>query len=238
MKAWRFLMPSAIGFTLKNVFHGVWDKLTGAPSRPLQSMAYVAQHAKPGDPRDVLLTLDRFATEVRWLMSVGPSKNRVFREVAAQLPDNPRVLELGAYCGYSSIVIATTLGNSANVTSVEISSDSVQAARANVAVAGLSDRVKFIKGASSDVIPTLSGAFDMVFLDHWKDLYLDDLKLIEQHGLLKPGSVVVADNVGEIFGAERYLDYVRGCGAYRSENRADTIEYTELPDAVEISTRL
>ena len=82
---------------------------------------------------------------------------------------------------------------------------------------------------------TLEGTFDMVFLDHWKDLYLGDLQLMEEHGLLKPGSIVVADNVGEFFGAEPYLQYVRESGKFDSENRVATIEYTSLPDAVEIS---
>jgi hypothetical protein len=46
---------------------------------------------------------------------------------------------------------------------------------------------------------------------------------------------VVADNVGKIFDADIYLDYVRNCGHYESENRPATIEYTSMPDAVEIS---
>jgi catechol O-methyltransferase len=58
---------------------------------------------------------------------------------------------------------------------------------------------------------------------------------MEHRDLLKQGSVVVADKVGEIFGADKYLNYVRTCGRYDSSNRVATIEYTSLPDAVEIS---
>jgi catechol O-methyltransferase len=238
MQAWRFLMPGALGFTLKNFLHGGIDRLTGKPSRPLRTIDYVAANARAGDPRDVLRSLDRFATEVRWLMSVGPEKDAVIREVAPRLPENPRVLELGAYCGYSAILIADTLGPGATLTSLEINPDMVTATRANVGVAGLSDRVTVIEGSSSDSIGELEGTFDLIFLDHWKDLYLPDLKLMESRGLLKSGTVVVADNVGEIFGAEKYLDYVRNSGSYHSENRPATIEYTNLPDAVEISTHL
>lgn len=66
-------------------------------------------------------------------------------------------------------------------------------------------------------------------------MYRSDLELLEKSGLLHPGSIVVADNVGEVFGAADYLDYVRNCGRYDSENRPATIEYTQIPDAVEIS---
>lgn len=234
MQAWRFLMPGTIGFTLKNSWHGLLDKLTGKPSRPTQTVAYVATHAERGNPEDVLRALDRFAREERWLMSVGPEKGPLIDEVRSQLPQNPRVLEFGAYCGYSSIMIARLLGPTAQVTSVEINEECVAAARANLDVAGLASRVTVLHGASSDTIPTLQGPFDMVFLDHWKQLYLADLQSLETHGLMRPGTVVVADNVGEIFGAEEFLDYLRNCGKYRCENRQATIEYTNIPDAVEI----
>ena len=102
--------------------------------------------------------------------------------MAQRLPANARVLELGAYCGYSSIMIASTLGAAARVTSIEINKDAVASSRANVEMAGLSDQITFVHGPSSKMISTLEGRFDLVFLDHWKDLYTPDLQLIEQCG--------------------------------------------------------
>lgn len=235
MQLWRFLLPSALGFTLRNAAHAAIDKVKGAPARTVQAAKYVAQHARQGDPQDVLHTLDEFATEQRWLMSVGPDKGPLIEEMASRLPANARVLELGAYCGYSSILIAQAFGADASIVSIEIDEDSISSARANVAHAGLSDQITFIHGPSTKMIGQLDGAFDLVFLDHWKDLYKSDLQRIEQRQLIGPGSIVVADNVGEIFEADVYLDYVRNCGHYHSENRPATIEYTAMPDAVEIS---
>jgi catechol O-methyltransferase len=235
MQFWRFLMPSALGFTLKVTAQTAIDKVKGAPARTVQAAQYVAQHARPGDPADVLRTLDKFATEERWLMSVGPDKGPLIQEMAGRLPDNARVLELGAYCGYSSILIAQAFGPDASIVSIEIDEDSVASARAIVAHAGLSDQITFVHGPSSKMIAHLDGAFDLVFLDHWKDIYKSDLQFIEQRQLLKPGSIVVADNVGKFFNPDIYLDYVRNCGHYKSENRPATIEYTAIPDAVEIS---
>jgi catechol O-methyltransferase len=235
MQKWRFLMPGTLGFTLREGSHTLIDRLSGAPARTLRARDYVAQHARRNDPQDVLHTLDRFAREVRFLMSVGPDKGPLIGELADKLPANARVLELGAYCGYSAIMIANSLGPEASIVSIEIDADSVASASANVAFAGLSNQVDFVHGGSTDMIPTVEGPFDLVFLDHWKDLYRSDLQLIEAQGLLRPGSIVVADNVGKVFGAGPYLDYVRGCGNYVSENRRATIEYTSIPDAVEIS---
>ena len=235
MRFWRFLRPVALGFTVKTLRQALVDKIRGAPSRPVQAARYVARHARRGDPADVLRTLDRFAEEERWLMSVGPEKGPLMAELAGRLPADARVLELGAYCGYSSILIAQAFGPGARITSVEIDEKAVESSRANVEVAGLSDRITFLHGPSTEVIDTLDGSFDLVFLDHWKDLYKQDLQRIEERGLIGPGSIVVADNVGEIFAPEAYLEYVRGCGRYDCEHREATVEYTAVPDAVEIS---
>jgi catechol O-methyltransferase len=235
MKLWRFLHPSALGFTLKTISQALVDKIRGAPARPIQAARYVANHARTGDPEDVLRTLDQFAQQERWLMSVGPKKGPLIKELAQRLPANARILELGAYCGYSSIMIASAFGPQARITSIEIDRDAVASSRANVEVAGLSDRITFVHGPSTRMIATLEGRFDLVFLDHWKDLYKPDLQLIEQRELIGPGSIVVADNVGKIFAPETYLNYVRNCGHYDCEHREATIEYTSVPDAVEIS---
>lgn len=235
MQLWRFLHPSALGFTLKTTSQALIDRVKGAPARPVQVAQYVARHARRGDPEDVLHTIDRFAREERWLMNIGPEKGPLIRELAQRLPANARILELGAYCGYSSMMIASAFGPQARITSIEINEDAVASSRANVEVAGLSEQITFLHGPSTNIIATLEGRFDLVFLDHWKDLYKTDLQLIEQRELIGPGSIVVADNVGKIFAPEYYLNYVRSCGHYDCENRQATIEYTSVPDAVEIS---
>jgi catechol O-methyltransferase len=235
MKFWRFLTPRMLGFTARTVRQFVVDKLRGAPARPVQAAAYVARHARAGDPEDVLRTIDRFAREERWLMNVGPEKGPLIQELAGRLPGAARILEIGAYCGYSSILLSSTFGPEARITSIEIDEDAVASSRANVEVAGLSDRITFVHGPSTKMISTLEGPFDLVFLDHFKDLYKRDLQEIEERGLIGPGSIVVADNVGDVFDPHEYLDYVRSSGRYDSEHREATIEYTDLPDAVEIS---
>ncbi len=235
MQIWRFLMPSTIGFSFRMFRETLFDRLTGAPPLPLRVRDFVAEHARRGDPQDVLEIMDRFATEIRFLMNIGPDKGPLVRELLARLPGNARILELGAFCGYSSILLADTLGEEGRVVSVELSGAAVEGSRANVDFAGLSNRVEIHHGSSTDTIPNLEGSFDLVFLDHWKDLYKTDLEVIEANGLLHPGSIVVADNVGPLFGATEYLDYVRNCGRYDSENRVATVEYSSVPDAVEIS---
>ena len=235
MQYLRFFHPRAWGFTWRLKKEAFIDRITGAPAKQIQVANYVEEHVREADPEDVLRTIDRFAAEERWLMNIGPEKGPLIQELADRLPADANILELGAYCGYSSIMLANTFGTACRVTSIEINDVAVDSSRRNVEMAGLSDQITFIHGPSAEIIPTLEGRFDLVFLDHWKDLYKQDLQLIEQRELIGPGSIVVADNVGDIFNPEEYLDYVRSCGHYESENRPAKIEYTSVPDAVEIS---
>ena len=96
------------------------------------------------------------------------------------------------------------------------------------------------------MIPTLARRLggrpvDVLFVDHIKERYLADLRLIESAGLLRDGSVVCADNV-VFFGLQEYIDHVRSSGLYRSSRtRTARLEYTErertgtFADGVEVS---
>ena len=49
---------------------------------------------------------------------------------------------------------------------------------------------------------------DFVLLDHWKDMYLPDIKVILETNILAPNAVVVADNT--LFpGTPEYLEFIR-----------------------------
>jgi hypothetical protein len=82
-----------------------------------------------------------------------------------------------------------------------------------VDLAGLTDLVKVIVGSSDEGIARLAASgqlkgVDLMFLDHYKPAYTTDLKLCEELGLIKKGSVLAADNVIKP-GNPPYLKYVR-----------------------------
>jgi len=215
------------------------DKLSGKPSRPFQALSWVERNARAGDPASVLAALDDFGRNRRFLMNVGDEKgpllSSTLRDAVAGVAA-PRVLELGCYCGYSAILMASELPDGGHLTSIELDPGNVQAATRMVDFAGCADRVTIVQGSAGDVIPTLQGRFELVFLDHWKNLYLSDLQAIERAGLLHEGSVVFADNVGPAFGMQAYLDYVRSSPRYESRYVRSHVEYTSIEDGCEIST--
>lgn len=76
---------------------------------------------------------------------------------------------------------------------------------------------------------------DFLFIDHVKDLYLRDLKLALALGLLKPGTIVVADNVLTP-GAPEYRAFVESDSRFETTAHHTLVEYHKhLKDIVLVS---
>ncbi len=187
-------------------------------------------------PEEVLASIEGAAPK-QGLPIIGPKRGLLLDEVVNK--HNPStILEVGTLVGYSAIRMARHLKDGGRMTCVELSGERARAARANFELAGLSDHIEVIVGDAIEVLPTLKERFDMVFLDAAKEDYLAYLLSIE--GLLRRGSVVVADNV-KSHAAELapYLDYVRNSGKYASTYREAPPNFGNGPgDAVEISVML
>lgn len=105
-----------------------------------------------------------------------------------------RVLEIGTLGGYSTIWLARGIPNDGQVITIEAEPVNADIARTSLARAGVDDRVEIRVGRAEDVLPTLSGEFDLVFIDADKEsntLYLDWAARLGH-----PGTVVVVDNIG------------------------------------------
>ncbi len=164
---------------------------------------YVVANARKGDIDDVIAKVDEFAYEKSFLINVGDEKGELLD--AAVRRANPGVaLELGTYCGYSSLRIARA-APSAKVFSVELADANADVARRIWAHAGIDDRVTCVVGTIGDGGRTLDALaaehgfaadkLDFLFIDHDKGAYLPDLQSILDRGWLHRGSIVVADNI-------------------------------------------
>ncbi len=168
---------------------------------------------------------------------IGPEKG-VFLDTAVRRAKPKRVLELGTLVGYSAIRIGRLIPAKARIICVERDENYAKIARKNFQRAGLSDRIRIIVGDAKKVLPTLTGEFDLVFIDATKEEYFTYLKLVEPR--LHKGSIVVADNVGVFADAMRdFIEYVRHSGKYMSEYHESFLEFNpKIKDGVEVSIRL
>jgi catechol O-methyltransferase len=211
------------------------------------ALEYVMQRAPAGNIDAAIAAIDEYAYEKSFLINVGDEKGKIL-DAAVERVKPQRVLELGAYVGYSALRIARQLPAGAHLFSVEFNADNARIAGRMIEHAGVADRVTFIVGTLGDGGKTRSalaerygfgpGSLDLVFIDHDKDAYLPDLKRIVDAGWLHPGSVVVADNV-QFPGAPEYRAHMKAEEGRRwtTEEHATTVEYQRLiPDVVLVST--
>ncbi|TKC45399.1 catechol O-methyltransferase isoform X2 [Monodon monoceros] len=217
------------------VLHPVRNLLMGN-SKEQRILRHVLQHAVAGDPQSVLDAIDAYCSQKEWAMNVGDKKGQIVDAVLRE--QRPSVLlELGAYCGYSAVRMARLLLPGARLLTIELNPDYAAITQQMVDFAGLQDRVTVVVGASEDIIPQLKKKYDvdtvdMVFLDHWKDRYLPDMLLLEECGLLRKGTVLLADNV-ICPGTPEFLEYVRGNSRFECTHFSSLLEYSQVVDGLE-----
>lgn len=112
-----------------------------------------------------------------------------------------RVLELGTLFGYSGTWIARQLPAGGHLDTVELDDLHADAAEHWFRQAGVDDRVTVHRGRALDVLATLSGPYDLAFVDADKEPYPTYARLALER--LRPGGVLVMDNV---FGGGRILN--------------------------------
>lgn len=101
-----------------------------------------------------------------------------------------RILEVGTAHGLSACYLGA---NGAEIVTIEWDEAVAKRSQETLDEAGINAQV--VAGDAMKVIPTLTGKFDLVFLDANKDGYAEQTKLIQESGLLEDGALILADNV-------------------------------------------
>jgi catechol O-methyltransferase len=208
-----FLRWSVIRMMLNRKLTTTWQVGDGREEELAQ---YVLANARQGDPHDVIRAIDEFCATRKVMINVGDEKGEILDRAVRRVSPQ-RVLELGTYCGYSALRMSRIMPAGARLCSIEFSPDNAAIARRILSHAGVGDQVTVVVGTLGDGGATIErleaehgfgdGTVDFVFVDHAKDVYLPDLVRILDRHWLRPGSVVVADNV-RFPGAPEYRAYM------------------------------
>lgn len=108
-----------------------------------------------------------------------------------------RILEIGTLGGYSTIWLAGALPADGRLVTLELEPHHAEVARANIARAGLDDRVEVRVGPAVETLRGMIAAgeapFDFIFVDADKEGYPAYLRAAL--ALSRPGTMIVFDNV-------------------------------------------
>ncbi len=142
---------------------------------------------------ELLLKLEQEAQE-EGIPIVGPVVGELLF-ILARATAAANILELGTATGYSTIYLGRgCAASNGQVLTLELDADMARRARRNFATAGLADRLEVRVGQALDLLPTLTGPFDLIFMDIDKESYLPALPFC--YHLLKVGGLLITDNVG------------------------------------------
>tara|TARA_R110002049_G_scaffold2750_2_gene21429 strand:+ start:198539 stop:199234 length:696 start_codon:yes stop_codon:yes gene_type:complete len=129
-------------------------------------------------------------------IDVSPLQGK-FLHLLVQISGAKRVLEIGTLGGYSTAWMASALPEDGELTTIEINAAHAGVAAANLAQAGLTDRVHLRLGDANAILAEMirleTSAFDFVFID--ADKVSGEAYFKSALELTRPGSTIVCDNM-------------------------------------------
>jgi predicted O-methyltransferase YrrM len=127
------------------------------------------------------------------MLNLEPDTARLVH-ILARSSGAKRILEIGTSNGYSTIWLASVVGeNGGRVTTIDVSADKQSRARENLQRAGLLDFVELLLGKAGTIVKELAGPFDVVFIDADRTGAAENLKALMPK--LAPSVLLLADNV-------------------------------------------
>lgn len=121
---------------------------------------------------------------------ISRDAQRLIRTIlAAQKPDV--ILEIGTAVGFSSVFMCAC--SDARIVTIENYAKRIPVAKENIRLAGYEDRITLIEGNAGEILPSLTGPFDLIFLDAAQGQYIAFLSEIRR--LLRSGGILITDNV-------------------------------------------
>jgi len=118
------------------------------------------------------------------------------------------ILEVGTAYGYSTLWLAHAAKETGGkVTSLESRGDKIAYARTRLSEAGLDGFVDVIHGDAVATLTALSGQWDFVLIDVWKELYVECFDLI--YPAVRHGGFITADNMITPLATRRFAEAYR-----------------------------
>lgn len=136
-------------------------------------------------------------------------ENGQFLNFLARTLGAKRILEIGTSNGYSALWFAEALQHTnGHLDTIEFDPGRHAEARANVTAADMDDWITLHQGDALQIIPTLDGPYDLVFLDADKPQYLAYAQLALPK--LRPGGLLIGDDTVSLAAQMGdYLEFVR-----------------------------
>jgi predicted O-methyltransferase YrrM len=156
------------------------------------AQAYASQFTSPEDALLQEISAATQAAHPHAHMLSGHVQGK-FLEMISCLLQPRRILEIGTFTGYSALCLAKGLLKDGKIHTIELRDEDASVARANFNRSIDAEKIILHVGNALSIIPGLNETWDLVFIDADKVNYTHYYQLVLP--LVRPGGVIVADNV-------------------------------------------
>ncbi len=104
-----------------------------------------------------------------------------------------KILEIGTAVGYSAMCFSKYLQEDGIIDTIERDEERIVEAKVNIEKVGVAEKINILEGDAVEILPTLTGKYDMIFIDAAKGKYPFFLK--EALRMLEKNGVILADNI-------------------------------------------
>lgn len=104
-----------------------------------------------------------------------------------------RILEIGTAVGYSAMCFSEYLSANGKIDTIERDEERIKQAKENIKKVEVENKINILEGDAVEILPTLEGTYDMIFIDAAKGKYPFFLK--EALRMLAKDGIILADNI-------------------------------------------
>ncbi len=148
-------------------------------------------HSLESSENEVIEAIEQEALET--FVPIIRKETQSFLKVLLMMNKPLRILEVGTAVGFSAILMSEYMPEEGHITTIENYEKRIPIARNNFKRAGKEDKITLIQGDALEVMKTLEGPYDFIFMDAAKGQYIHYMP--EALRLLSKGGVLMSDNV-------------------------------------------
>ena len=135
--------------------------------------------------------IEAYANELG--IPIVPHETAKFLDFFTATMQPSQILEIGTAIGFSASLMAQHLQADGHLTTIDRYEKMYERAKENFKKMGLEERITLIEGDAANVLPTLEGSYDLIFMDSAKAKYIEFYP--ECMRLLRQGGVLIIDDV-------------------------------------------
>lgn len=152
---------------------------------------YISRHSSEESALLQQVTRETYSEVLMPRMISGHFQGRILSMLSYMIRPR-RILEIGTFTGYSALCLAEGLAEKGELITIDINEELEDRVRSYIRKAGLEDKITYLLGDAINLIPSLDGTFDLVFIDADKHNYLQYYQLLFDK--VSNGGFILVDN--------------------------------------------